>query len=225
MRLLHAASSSIIPGVAPFVDLDSIREEPTTMSVSSSKYSFTGGDSDVFYRESESVTSPVEEISPLPCISSSIPGSPFKFMENLQRKRKSMFRRNQSSSSLLCQEKRRTSRRPSLPSIPPTIDEMSSSVGHARSRRPSLHTDWTNEHQLGGGGGQRGLFDNRIHHIDIDPPVNYLIAVFKELDDRKEDYVEQIQFRTGQQLYEVFEQSSSSVITCFFLINPLFFIL
>lgn len=52
---------------------------------------------------------------------------------------------------------------------------------------------------------QKGLFDNRIHHIDIDPPVNYLIAVFKGLDDRKEDYVEQIQFRSGQQLYEVFE--------------------
>lgn len=83
---------------------------------------------------------------------------------------------------------------------------MSSSVGHARSRRPSLHNDWTNDHQLGGGGGgQRGLFDNRIHHIDIDPPVNYLIAVFKELDDRRDDYVEQIQFREGQQLYEVFE--------------------
>ncbi|KAF1764063.1 hypothetical protein GCK72_004009 [Caenorhabditis remanei] len=154
MRLCYNGATSLLAATAcpaAFVDLDSIREEPSTPS----RYSVDERDSDsVFFRESCSSStfgSPVTEDVPTST------SSPFKFMESIQRKRKSMFRRNQSSSSLLSNEKRRTCRRPSLPSIPPTIDEMSSSVGHARSRRPSLHNDWTNEPH--NGRGMMGMMD------------------------------------------------------------------
>uniref|UniRef100_A0A1I7T4C3 DH domain-containing protein n=1 Tax=Caenorhabditis tropicalis TaxID=1561998 RepID=A0A1I7T4C3_9PELO len=197
MRLLAATACP-----AAFVDLDSIREEP---SRSSSRHHFdVDRDDSVFFREScssSNVGSPLDDVAPLPTSSNS---SPFKFMESIQRKRKSMFKRNQSSSCLINHEKRRTCRRPSLPSIPPTIDEMSSSVGHARSRRPSLHNDWTNEHHLRERGNM-AMLDNRIHHIDIEPQVNYFIAIFKDLDDRNEDYIEHIRFDYNQRLYEVFE--------------------
>ncbi|ULU03958.1 hypothetical protein L3Y34_017032 [Caenorhabditis briggsae] len=46
---------------------------------------------------------------------------------------------------------------------------------------------------------------NRIHHINIEPQVNSFSAVFKILDDRKEDTVEQIQFDYNQRIFEVFE--------------------
>ncbi|KAF1764062.1 hypothetical protein GCK72_004008 [Caenorhabditis remanei] len=46
---------------------------------------------------------------------------------------------------------------------------------------------------------------NRIHHIDIEPQVNYFIAVFQNLDDRREDTVEHIRFDNNQRIYEVFE--------------------
>ncbi|CAB3404217.1 unnamed protein product [Caenorhabditis bovis] len=118
-----------------------------------------------------------------------------RIIENLHKKRKSMFRRNQSSSNLVG-EKRRTIRRPLLPSITPIFEEMSSSVGHARSRRPSLHTDWSNDHRM-------MMADNRIHNIEIEPPINFIIASFKDIDNS----LEKIHFENGMRLYEAFEPS------------------
>ncbi|PIC43646.1 hypothetical protein B9Z55_004305 [Caenorhabditis nigoni] len=199
MRLCLNGAATLCP--TAFVDLDSIREEPSTPFSASSR-TFERDDS-VFFRESTS-SSPEDVQHVVVTTSSNNTSSPFKFMENLQRKRKSMFRRNQSSSSLIPTEKRRTCRRPSLPSIPPTIDEMSSSVGHARSRRPSLHNDWTNEHHLMNGRNGGAMVDNRIHHINIEPQVNQFSAIF-DLDDRREGTVENIQFDYNQRIYEVFE--------------------
>uniref|UniRef100_A0A8R1I7S4 Uncharacterized protein n=1 Tax=Caenorhabditis japonica TaxID=281687 RepID=A0A8R1I7S4_CAEJA len=171
MRLLAATACPA------FVDLNSIKEEPPV----SPRHFDTDNDLDLFRAQPSSCSS-----------------SHFNFVESLQRKRKSMFRRNQSSSSLVS-EKRRTFRRPSLPSIPPTIDEMSSSLGHARSRRPSLHNDWTNEHHRERS--VNGVLDNRIHTIEIEPAVNYFIAIFKDIDDS----VEHVGFEFHHRIYEAFE--------------------
>ncbi|CAI2335924.1 unnamed protein product [Caenorhabditis sp. 36 PRJEB53466] len=143
MRLCYNGATTLLAATAcpAFVDLDSIREEPpvSPRHFDRDDSVFFGGTTAPPSAFSSTFGSPTDEQP------SSSHSSPFKLLESIQRKRKSMFRRNQSSSSLVS-EKRRTCRRPSLPSIPPTIDEMSSSVGHARSRRPSLHNDWTNEH-------------------------------------------------------------------------------
>ncbi|CAI5443100.1 unnamed protein product [Caenorhabditis angaria] len=98
-------------------------------------------------------------------------------------------------------------RRPSLPAIPPPIiEEMSSSVGHARTRRPSLHPDWTTvaAHGTTLEQHQRNIMaavDNRIHNIEIEPPLNYILANFKDIDNT----LETIHFEFGQRLYEAFE--------------------
>lgn len=46
-------------------------------------------------------------------------------------------------------------------------------------------------------------FQNRIHNIEIEPSVNYLIAVFKDIDDS----VEHVGFEAHQRIYEAFERT------------------
>lgn len=91
MRLCYNGATTLLAATAcpaAFVDLDSIREEPPSPRP-------LDRDDSVFFREScSTIGSPLDELPALPTSSTS---SPFKFMESIQRKRKSMFRRNQSS--------------------------------------------------------------------------------------------------------------------------------
>lgn len=123
-------------------------------------------------------------------------------LDALRRRRRVMFRRNVSSSSLGIDwnNRVRTLRRPSLPSIPQEGTESNlqvpgmSSLGHQRGRRPSL-ADWTDS-------------VNRIHHVDIETPVNFFIAQF--LLHEHDESTETIQFEPGMKLYEALENTLRS---------------
>ncbi|CAD6197776.1 unnamed protein product [Caenorhabditis auriculariae] len=110
-----------------------------------------------------------------------------RLLDCLTKRRRAMFRRNQSSSNLGGELPYRPLRRPSLPSIPQAAVSLPmSSVGHQRDRRRPSLVDWA---------------ENRIHAVDIDSPIGYFVAHFKDIDET----LEKVPFESRMRLFEAFE--------------------